>query len=47
MPCPHNMEKPIDFWLLKGKAVEETKPTETNALARRKDVRDTESAASV
>ena len=21
MPCPHNMEKPIDFWLRKGKAV--------------------------
>ena len=23
------MEKPIDFWLRKGKAVGETKPTET------------------
>ena len=25
------MEKPIDFWLRKGKAVGETKPTETIA----------------
>ena len=24
-----NMEKPIDFWLRKGKAVGETKPTES------------------
>ena len=24
----HEMEKPIDFWLRKGKAVGETKPTE-------------------
>ena len=31
MPCSHNMEKekPIDFWLRKGKAVGETEPTET------------------
>ena len=28
MLCPHNMEKPIDFWLRKGKAVGETEPTE-------------------
>ena len=27
-PCYLHMEKPIDFWLRKGKAVGETKPTE-------------------
>ena len=26
----HGMEKPIDFWLRKGKAVGETKPTENS-----------------
>ena len=31
MPCPHNMEKPIDFWLRKGKAVGETEPTENDS----------------
>ena len=32
------MEKPIDFCLRKGKAVGETTPTETTALAQKKAV---------
>ena len=30
-PCYLHMEKPIDFWLRKGKAVGETMPTERGA----------------
>ena len=36
-----SVEKPIDFWLRKGKAVGETKPTESKSRERKQKKRET------